>query len=82
MNIFYKTSQFGVFMFSNLKKYIILSITIISVIISDVKIYAEELTLNAISAVLYDGDAGRVLYGKNENQIMNDFLRSGFGRQK
>lgn len=58
-------------MFVNLKKYILLSVLIISIIISDTKIYAnEDLMLNALSAVLYDGDAGRVLYGKNENQVM------------
>ncbi len=58
-------------MLSRLKKYIILSIIIFSVIISDIKIYAgEELSLNALSAVLYDAAGGRVLYGKNENQVM------------
>lgn len=58
-------------MLSRLKKYIILSITIFSVVVSDVTIYAEEaISLNALSAVLYDGAVGRVLYGKNENQVM------------
>lgn len=58
-------------MLSRLKKYIILSITIFSVVVSDVTIYAEEaISLNALSAVLYDGAGGRVLYGKNEDQVM------------
>lgn len=58
-------------MFSKLKKYLILTIVIFSIFISDIKIYAnEELSLNALSAVLYDGAGGRVLYGKNENQVM------------
>ena len=64
-------SQLGAFVFSKIKKYILTFIIIFSVFFSDINIcQAEELSLNAISAVLYDGDAGRVLYGKNENQIM------------
>lgn len=58
-------------MLSKTKKYLILIIVISSIFISDIKIYAkEDLLLNALSAVLYDGIGDRVLYGKNENQIM------------
>ncbi len=58
-------------MFTKLNKYLILTIVIFSIFISDIKIYAgEELSLNALSAVLYDGAGSRVLYGKNEDQVM------------
>lgn len=35
----------------------------------DVKPTVEQLSLHAMAAVLMDGDSGRILYGKNENQI-------------
>ena len=58
-------------MYKKIKKYILTFIIIFSVFFSDINLcQAEELSLNALSAVLYDGDAGRVLYGKNENQVM------------
>ena len=58
-------------MYIKIKKYILLFIAVLSVAFSDINLcQAEELDLNALSAVLYDGDAGRVLYGKNENQVL------------
>ena len=50
---------------------VIIFTMILGLLLGDVGAYgaqSETLTLNALSAVLYDAGSNRVLYGKNENE--------------
>lgn len=60
-------------MAKKLIKILIISMIVLGLILTKItKIYAEEkeLKLYAASAVLLDGSNGRILYGKNENNVM------------
>lgn len=40
------------------------------ILLINIVVLAEEPKVNAISAVVVDGDTGRILWGKNENKPM------------
>ena len=40
------------------------------ILLFNIAVLAEEPKVNAISAVIVDGDTGRILWGKNENKPM------------
>ncbi len=56
-----------------IKKIFVIVLIVLSIIFTDVSVInadESELKLYATAAVLIDGSNGRILYGKNENQIM------------